>query len=294
MIHIPRSTHRLLAAVWLLSLLLFSAKLVANARELGPVVRLTTWNLHNLFDEIDDPYNDKVFSQKQVDQKLDRMAEIINLIQPDILGVQEIENRQLLDRLARRVPGMRQTVLVVGNDKARGIQVGLMSKQPISGYRTHRERVLPGGHHFSRDCLEVHIGGALPMTVLVNHFKSKLSRGRGSTDDLRTAQATGVMDIVQELERWRPDLKIAVTGDLNDGPKSPSLRPLRPLFDPFGPMGIDQRFTSIYKSKLIVIDHILLNQNLTHNLVPHGAQVLHRKLVEKVSDHYPVSIELSP
>lgn len=281
--------------LWLATLsLLLGGLRSAMAREGGPVVRLTTWNLHNLFDEIDDAYNDKVFTQKQVDQKLDRIAEMINLIQPDVLAVQEIENRQLLERLAKRVPGMRQTVLVIGNDKARGIQVGVMSKQPISGYRTHRERVLPGGHRFSRDCLEVHVGGSLPMTVLVNHFKSKLSMGRGPTEELRAAQAVGVMGIVQELEQWRPDLKIAVMGDLNDGPKSSALKPLRQLFDPFGPVALDERFTSIFKSKLIVIDHILLNQNLTHNLVPHSAQVLHRKQVEKVSDHYPVSIELSP
>lgn len=268
--------------------------LTASSREYGPVVRLSSWNLHNLFDEVDDSYCDKVYTPVQVEQKLDRLAEVVASIDPDLLAVQEVENRALLQRLANRLSGYRTLLVVNGNDKVRGIQVGLMSKQPVTGYRTHRDRVLPGGHRFSRDCLEVHVGGTLPMVVLINHFKSKLQRGNTPSDDLRLAQAQGVSQIVTELENWRSDLKIAVAGDLNDSMRAAPLKPLTGLFDPFGPLPLEEAFTSLHKSKLIVLDHILLNRNLTHNLIPHSASVYHKKAVEKVSDHYPVTVELSP
>ena len=261
--------------------------------EVGPRVRLASWNLHNLFDEVDDPYKDKTYSHDKVEKKLDQLAGVLNALEADIIAVQEVENRALLSRLASRIPGVRYSILVTGNDDFRGIQVGLLSKQPVGGYRTHRDQALADHGRFSRDCLEVHIQGTLPMVVLVNHFKSKL-RGNEKSDRLRHNQAQGVVDIMTELERWRPGLPIAVMGDLNDGPRTWCLQPLSKLFDPFAMQPLQQRFTYRFKSKLTILDHILLNRALSYHYLPHGAGVWHRKEAEKASDHYPIYVDLVP
>lgn len=259
----------------------------------GPRVRLGSWNLHNFFDEVDDPYKDQVFPHDQVEKKIGQLAGVINNFDPDFLCVQEVENKPLLERLAQRIPGVRYVVLVVGNDDFRGIQVGFLSKQPVLGYRTHRDMVLRNHGRFSRDCLEVHVGGTYPMVILANHFKSKL-RGNEKSDALRTAQAEGVIDIVKELERWKPELPIAVAGDLNDATESPCLAPLSYLWDPFARLSKENRFTSRYRSKPIVLDHIRLNRNLAPHCLPHSATVYHKRDAEKASDHFPIYVDLAP
>ena len=257
----------------------------------APRVRLLTWNVHNLFDERDDPYRDTVLTPDQVERKLNQLGAILNGLEADVIALQEVENRALLERLAARIPGIRHTILVVGNDEVRGIQVGLLSRQSVVGYRTHRDDLLENGGRFSRDCLEVHLGGTLPMVVLVNHFKSKVG-GPKRSDAPRHAQARGVRDIVRSLERWRAGLKIAVMGDLNDELTAPTLEPLSDLIDPLSRFPRRDRFTSKHGSKLIAIDHILVNRALAPHLC--GSGVWHRREVEKASDHYPVWVDVQP
>ena len=261
--------------------------------EAGPRVRLATWNLHNFFDERDDPYHDKVFTPQQVEKKIAQLSTVINTLDPDMLAVQEVENKPLLERLGRQIPGCRYAIVVVGNDDYRGIQVGFLSKQPVIGYRTHRDMLLRDHGRFSRDCLEVHVGGTMPMVVLVNHFKSKL-HSSDKTDQQRFNQAQGVTDIIDELEQWRPELPIAVAGDLNDDPRSRCLAPLHKLVDPFALLSLQERFTSRHKTKPVILDHILLNRNLAAHLVPHGAAAWHRREAEKASDHFPIYVDVTP
>jgi hypothetical protein len=80
-------------------------------------------------------------------------------------------------------------VLVDSRD-FRQIDVGVLSKRPITGLRSHVDDVLPGKkkkakkkttegskYLFSRDCLEVDIAlpGDRTLTVFNNHFKSKFA-----------------------------------------------------------------------------------------------------------------------
>jgi endonuclease/exonuclease/phosphatase family metal-dependent hydrolase len=57
---------------------------------------------------------------------------------------------------------------------------------------------------------------------------------------------------------------------------------------------MEERFTSRFKKKMIILDHILLNRNLTPHLLPRGAAVCHSREAEKASDHFPIYIDLTP
>lgn len=255
------------------------------------LLRLATWNLHNLFDEVDDSYADKVPTHALVEKKLDLQAQVLNAMQADVMVVEEVENIGILQRLAQRVPGVTTAVLCEGNDKMRGIDVGFLSRVPVKGYRTHKRMVLADGGHFSRDCLEVHLGSGL--IVLANHFKSKL--GGRETDARRRAQAQGVVAIAAGLEKSLPGAGLAVIGDLNDGPHSWPLEPLRlyGLADCFGPLTMEQRYTLVYHGQLSIIDHILLNATLRRRYVEGSAKVWRLQQVEKASDHFPISLDLT-
>ncbi len=252
-------------------------------------MRLASWNVQNLFDEVDDPNNDEVPSPQEVKSKLARLAFVLKRLEADVIGLQEVENEEILERLAQELPGYRP-ILIEGNDHRRGIDVALLTRRPVEHIRSHSHRLLPyvtgtpKNYKFSRDCLEVEIGGELPVTVLVNHFIS--NRNPGATADAkRRAQAMGVAQIVAERE----GRLVAVLGDLNESFDSWSLEPLADLVDPFH--GLPERHTYLYRGRPLVLDHILPNRALSSRVVE-GSPKVWRKGVKQASDHFPITLDL--
>jgi endonuclease/exonuclease/phosphatase family metal-dependent hydrolase len=159
-------------------------------------------------------------------------------------------------------------MLIDGNDD-RGIDVGLLSRYPISALRTHVYDTDDVGTVFSRDCCEYHldVGDGRTLVVLVNHLKSK---GYGSADDpigakRRRRQATRIAEIYNALIADGHAL-VAVVGDLNDTPDSDALQPLLGAtalqdiskhneFDP-GPRA------GTFKGEKNQIDYVLLSPDL--------------------------------
>jgi len=266
--------------------------------EIQPV-RLASWNVYNLFDDIDDPYADKVVSTDEMKRKLQGLSACLGKIQADVIGLQEVEKHSLAQQLARSA-GYRYAILVEGNDTQRGIDVCLLSKIAVKGYRSHKDDRLPyvegasRDGRFSRDCLEVHLDTSKPTALLVNHFKSKAGKGRGS-DSKRRAQALRTVQIVREMEKKSPGLGIAVLGDLNDGLESWTLEPLArsSLQDPFAHMAPAQRYTIKHRGRGYAIDHILLNPTLKKSLMPGTARVGRDPDFRKQSDHSPVWVDLN-
>lgn len=260
-----------------------------------PSVRLASWNVHNYFDERDDPYQDEVCSSLEVELRTQDLARALGELNADVLALQEVENRRLLERLAR-ASGYRYAVLVEGNDNVRGIDVGLLSRKPVVGYRTHRGDTLPyvegtrRGSRFSRDCLEVHLQLPQPLVVLVNHFKSQVGRSK-SSDKKRRAQAMGVVQIVREVQRFYPGKPLAVMGDLNESLDAWSLEPLTGagLQDPFLHLSPEQRYTHIHRKQKESLDHILLRGPLKAL----AGGVRHEEIFAQCSDHYPIWIDLA-
>lgn len=264
----------------------------------GPVVRLATWNVHNLFDAVDDPYADPVPTEAEVEAKIRALAAVLEAMEAHMVALQEVENAGILHRLAGAA-GYPYAVLEEGNDRQRGIDVAFLSRLPLKGYRTHKEERLPyvrgapRTYHFSRDCLEVHVEATVPLVVLVNHFKSQIPPGRRS-DAKRRAQALGVLRIARRLEKEIPGVRLAVVGDLNDDLRSWALEPLLQagFRDPMEGRPLEERFTYRHSRQLEVLDHILVNRALEVSLLPGSARVIHLREAARASDHFPVVVDL--
>lgn len=205
---------------------------------------------------------------------MEHTAMVIRDLGADVLGVVEAEARPVLDlftaAMLKKVGGTPydQVMLIDGND-GRGIDVGLLSRLPIAGIRTHIYDTDHIGTVFSRDCCEYHLelGDGRTLVVLVNHLKSK---GYGSKDDpigakRRHRQATCIAEIYDSLIAEGYPL-VAVVGDLNDTPDSDALQPLlgattlkdiseHPRFDP-GPR------KGTFKGENNQIDYVLLSPDL--------------------------------
>jgi endonuclease/exonuclease/phosphatase family metal-dependent hydrolase len=155
---------------------------------------LMTFNVENLFDTVDDPHKlDDTFlpielkasaghrarcaalrsarereeclawdwSDAVLARKLERLAAVILQVNggrgPDILALQEVENRGVLERLRSEhlaTAGFRESILIEGDDP-RGIDVAFLSRFPLHGEaRLHRRTHAPGESGDVRGILE--------------------------------------------------------------------------------------------------------------------------------------------
>ncbi|WP_149827930.1 endonuclease/exonuclease/phosphatase family protein [Streptomyces tailanensis] len=156
-------------------------------------------------------------------------ARVITEIDADIVLTVEVEDRLTLDRFNTQIlggtPGKKPypfNMLIDGND-TRGIDVGILSRHPITSVRSHLSEKRNGSDDplFSRDCpeFEIQVNGT-PLWILGNHFKSQIGGGGG----LRLEQARRVREIYEAA--LRRSAHVIVAGDLNDSLTSQPIKHL--------------------------------------------------------------------
>ncbi len=198
---------------------------------------------------------------------------------PDIACLEEVENIRVLrkfndDYLGKAYP----YVLLIDSHDPRLIDVGVLSKYQITNVKTHIDESYDdkSGYLFSRDCLEVTFDvDGTPLTLFVNHLKSKYGKGQEKTvaDQKRKAQSIRVAEIVKDRFTGSgfADRAFVVMGDFNDTPDSD---PLKPLVKDLGLENVieriadkTKRWTHWWEGKNLVsqIDYILLSPKLAND-----------------------------
>ncbi|SDD08708.1 endonuclease/exonuclease/phosphatase family protein [Williamwhitmania taraxaci] len=202
------------------------------------------YNLENLFDTLDTPdVNDvdftpagsSMWNAARYEKKLANMSEAITQIGsevfpggPAIIGVSEVENRQVVMDLAN-TPKMKaagyQFVHFDGPDR-RGIDVALLYRPAVfrvTSTRSARLIVADKPDFRTRDQLVVSgLFYGEPIDVIVNHWPSR-SGGEKSSIPLRRAAAELCRSLVDSIYKSNSTAKIIIMGDLNDDPTDPSL-----------------------------------------------------------------------
>jgi len=192
-------------------------------------LRVVTWNVHDLFDEVDDTVSpgdeDTVLSAAGAESKLAQVGKVLSRLDADVFVLQEVENLALLERLARGPLAGRgyRAELREGFDP-RGIDVGVLSRLPVRWVSHLEDGGAEGSQLWARDLAEVHLGlAARPVVILGGHLVSRL---HPSEDARRLLQAERVRELADQL-RAAPALPIVlVVGDFNDLPGSVTMRPL--------------------------------------------------------------------
>lgn len=173
------------------------------------------------------------------EKALRALAERIGRLDAHVLAIQEVENIDALRRFNRDVldDPYPYEVLIEGNDP-RFIDVGLLSRLPVTNVTSHRFEVHPDDVQpiFGRDLLEVDVLDPRRrrrlVKVYVNHLKSKfVPFGVRDRDDAqrrndlrRRRQAETVARVV--AARTRPRTRYVVLGDFNDAPDAAPLEPM--------------------------------------------------------------------
>ena len=276
-------------------------------RGTGPAVplRLATFNVHNLFDDTDDPdKSDELLSSSQVSVKLSALGKALRLLDADVLALQEVENVNILERLVAAEladMGYVEVRLLEGNDP-RGIDVALLSRLPVKRLTSHRGDSFPGAeaadterYWFSRDCLEavVEPRSGLKLTLLINHLRANDWNDKATADRVRRAQAKRVRGIADATLDWEPGAKLAVLGDMNDAPESQVVALIKAGEVPLvgileGTKGSSRYTYSDAKSQL---DYIFVAPGLLADLKPNSARARHDAAFAGASDHFPVVVD---
>jgi uncharacterized protein len=273
---------------------------------------ITTFNVENLFDLVDDPVKDDGSSTptpEALETKLAKLAAAIRieLRLPEILMVQEVENTDILQELGDRVNAAAGTDYLATSfetSDARGIEPGFLwdaarvsleDAFQLSGPDVE-EAFGPSSASPGREPLvgAFEIEGN-EVTILANHFKSKSGDDplfgvnqppTRITEEQRKLQAEVVRDFVDGILEADPDEMVMVAGDLNDFPfGEPGEGPDHPVAILEGGPGaipltnlVDiekaaERFTFVFDGNSQVLDHMLVSPALLE--LVRAADVLH-------------------
>lgn len=144
--------------------------------------KVATYNVENLFDahysgtEYSDYTRKHNWTERIVDIKLNHTAEVICDLNADILGLQEIENDQVLRQLQKKLEevGCAYPYMAATRKRETAIQLGLLSRYPLSSVKEIEVSSTPG----VRSILEAVVAvQEHPLYLFVNHWKSRSRNG---------------------------------------------------------------------------------------------------------------------
>lgn len=257
------------------------------------------YNLENLFDTLDtETTNDRDFlpngsyawNTEKYNNKLEKLAFHIPGIGaktvkegPAVLGVCEVENRQVLEDLVKQ-PGLaaqNYEIIHYQSPDERGIDNGFLYQPELFTPTNHKvyHVILDekgGERDYTRDVLLV--SGLLDgekMHFLVNHWPSR-SGGEARSAPKRIEAAKMNKHIIDSIQNQEDGAKIFTMGDFNDDPVSTSLKKTlaakksasslrkNDLFNPFWAMYKKGYGTTAWRDAWSLFDQIIISESVVN------------------------------
>ncbi len=284
--------------VELILVMLFPVILSSQEQKEYKINTIAFYNVENLFHPEDDPLtfdDDRTPTGKDrwtydvYKDKLKNMAKVISLIgvkecqnTPAIIGLAEIENRQVLEDLINE-PVLRSKnygIIHFDSPDRRGIDVALLYQKALF-IPTHQKsyELMIYDHKtskrvYTRDQLVVsgYLDGDL-LHILVNHWPSR--RGGVSRSAYKREKAARLnKKIVDSLFEINPYAKIITMGDFNDEPNNISLKKildakdkqekvkLKELYNPMSKMAKKGGGSHAWDDGWTIFDQIIVSKEL--------------------------------
>jgi endonuclease/exonuclease/phosphatase family metal-dependent hydrolase len=139
----------------------------------------------------------------------------ISVAAPDLIGLVELENSNILEDLLHG-PLSKQGYVhsFFGNLPGMSLGIGVLSRFPLTETRIHSITI--NNQTAPRPVVEVHLEpGGEPLVFFICHWKSKLG-GDDATEPLRRASAMVISRRLLELREEKPGAPVIIMGDLNE------------------------------------------------------------------------------
>lgn len=234
------------------------------------IVTAGFWNVENLYDTIPSLFYDDSdytpagrlgWNTAMYRNKLDRLAEVVDSLSLDILGLAEVENEGVVRDLIMNLETPYNYIHHTGGD-ARGLDLALLFKGDRF-YPEHSRLVASGtSRHFLYVRGEV-LG--MRLDIVVCHLPSRLNNYR-----YRERAAAALALFCDSLLRHDPDAQLMVMGDFNCSPNErpfskyfpdrfPSAAGFPQVYSPFEGQVRKGQGTYAYRGKWSMSDNILLS-----------------------------------
>ncbi len=276
------------------------------------------YNLENFFDTIDDPDNrydneyipngKKVWNTERYMTKIKNLGQVFVNVDPveapDLIGVCEVENRQVLEDLVNNTALKGYKIVHYDSKDMRGIDLALLydptefkvleSKKIDIYYKPNRpartrEIVYVKGQTRNGEILH----------IFLNHWKSRVSRRAGEESEYkRVLAAKSLKKAVKAILDKDPGAKIIIMGDFNDEPTDKSLyqtlkateKPAKAtdLYNVMLPLDKEEKGTYYHDHQWLMFDNIILSGGFVMDnskIIPEdGGHVLYKDfLLRKTS-----------
>lgn len=273
-----------------------------NEEEKGVQYKLVCigfYNLENLFDTLVDPDTNKIlqddftpkgahaFTGERYIKKLENLSMVISKLGteatpdgPAVLGVCEIENRQVLEDLVA-MPAIKDRnykIVHYESPDARGIDVGLLYQEKY--FKLESSKSVPlkiEGIEDFRTRNQLLVSGEIEgedFHFMVAHWPSRRG-GEKRSRPRRVAAAKTGKAVIDSIRFADPNSKVIYMGDLNDDPTSvsvrtamnatgnvPKLKTDDQLYNPMEPLFKKGIGTLAWRDSWNLFDQMICTQNL--------------------------------
>jgi len=175
-------------------------------------IKVATYNVQNLFDNVDNgneykeyKLNNHNWNSKIFYKKLDNITKVICDLNADIIGLEEIENKNALNILQKSLNrhGCKYRYSAITDKRDSAIQVALLSKYRIKSSKD----IKVTNSKFNRDILEVKLDLEPNLTIFVNHWRSHKAK-----ESRRILEAKALMSRIREMPKGS---EYIIMGDFN-------------------------------------------------------------------------------
>lgn len=232
----------------------------------GENVRIASYNVENLFDLKYDnreyveyiPNTSWQWNIKNQTKKLNNISKVIADINPDIIGLQEIESLQALKDLKKNLQahGLYYKYYSFANAKNTTIKVALLSRYPI----IYSKELWVTSSRKYRNILEVKLNiNGQDLYIFNNHWKAK-----SGPESKRIVSAK---ILKKRLDTLGHDKAIIIMGDLNSHYEEYLLfKKKRRHNDTRGKTGINHTLKTLHKNQAVSLKALLACNKCLYNL----------------------------
>lgn len=249
------------------------SQLAVGSTKTDSTYRVMFYNVENLFDTADDPQTideeflpdqDRFWNGRKFNLKLNRIFQVIMAAGegrlPVVIGLSEIENRNVLESLLYKTPLGKMAYSIVHKESPdkRGIDVAFLYRNDLFEPLSYKAIPVsnPNDEEFkTRDILYVKgIIASDTIHFFVNHWPSKYG-GVVDTKPLRKLAAITLKSSIDSINKIT-ESKIIVMGDFNDSPFDESITQH---------LNVNINFNSIVPNQLYNLSYPLANEGIGSN-----------------------------